>query len=523
MWNEQYHHRVRAHSFSGHARSPAMHLGRIPSPNAMTASARQPSPMPPTLAAGPGGFVVPPQANSQRLRTPSPFPPEEPKPRGFFKLTKSYKHSDSSKPHKSRPHTSSHHHHSHSHTHIQTHQTHKHHSHKHGHNNSHSQAPIAHTPPVHSNPYPVPSIPAYQPYRSHSATRLNASPLPPPQHYAPSPNPAVQMPIPHKPPTTLQRFGPEFETPDHRRQQHTFQYSQCNRRKKAVCIGINYYGTKDVLKGAVNDATNVRQFLMKQYGYTRDNIIMLTDSRDENQSRRRLPTRDNIINAMRWLVKDAQPHDSLFFHYSGHGVQVRDKNGDETDGFDEAIVPLDFKREGVIIDDDMHMIMVRPLPLGCRLTALFDSCHSGTALDLPYIYSHRGQIKKPGLAIQAATGYVKAGHSYKPGDIQGIIDAMDGMMGASSKNQTGLPIDTMRLSAADAISLSGCVDSGKSYDTSESGAMSRAFICTLTKNPNQSYAQLLRNLRNILREGKNSQKPQLSSSHPIDTSIKFIA
>jgi hypothetical protein len=37
---------------------------------------------------------------------------------------------------------------------------------------------------------------------------------------------------------------------------------------------------------------------------------------------------------------------------------------------------------------EMHEIMVRPLPAGCRLTALFDSscCHSGSALDLPYEY-----------------------------------------------------------------------------------------------------------------------------------------
>jgi hypothetical protein len=29
------------------------------------------------------------------------------------------------------------------------------------------------------------------------------------------------------------------------------------------------------------------------------------------------PTKDNIIRAMGWLVKDAQPNDSLFLHYSG--------------------------------------------------------------------------------------------------------------------------------------------------------------------------------------------------------------
>jgi len=34
----------------------------------------------------------------------------------------------------------------------------------------------------------------------------------------------------------------------------------------------------------------------------------------------------------------------------------------------------------------MHDIMVKPLPAGCRLTAIFDCCHSGSLLDLPYEY-----------------------------------------------------------------------------------------------------------------------------------------
>lgn len=61
----------------------------------------------------------------------------------------------------------------------------------------------------------------------------------------------------------------------------------------------------------------------------------------------------------------------------------------------ETILPVDFQAAGQMEDDELHMIMVRPLPVGCRLTALFDSCHSGTALDLPYVYSTSGKIKEP--------------------------------------------------------------------------------------------------------------------------------
>ena len=44
--------------------------------------------------------------------------------------------------------------------------------------------------------------------------------------------------------------------------------------------------------------------------------------------------------------------------------------------------------------------------------------------------------------------------------------------------------------------------------------MSWAFITALKKNPQQSYVELLQNIRVEL-EGKYSQKPQLSCSHPL--------
>lgn len=65
---------------------------------------------------------------------------------------------------------------------------------------------------------------------------------------------------------------------------------------------------------------------------------------------------------------------------------------------------------------------------------------------------------------------------------------------------------------------SGSKDDQTSADASiagqATGAMSWAFIGALRKNPQQSYVQLLNSIREEL-EGKYSQKPQLSASHPI--------
>ncbi|KAG1867155.1 peptidase C14, caspase domain-containing protein, partial [Suillus subalutaceus] len=255
------------------------------------------------------------------------------------------------------------------------------------------------------------------------------------------------------------------------------QYSKCTGRKKALCIGINYQGQ---LRGCINDAHNVKRFLISKWGYKNGDIVMLVDDTDLS---RQMPTRRNILDAMRWLVKGAHPHDALFFHYSGHGGQVPDKDGDKVDGLDEVIYPVDYKKAGLIVDDEMHHIMVKSLPAGCRLTAIFDSCHSGTALDLPYIYHSNGRLKGSHITQRA---------------------------------------QAEKATNADVISFSGCrEDQTRTQGDMAVGAMSYALVTSLTRNPVQSYQELLKSVRDILKQNY-QQKPQLSSSHPIDTSLRFI-
>jgi len=176
-----------------------------------------------------------------------------------------------------------------------------------------------------------------------------------------------------------------------------------------------------------------------------------------------------------------------FFHYSGHGGQIEDTDGDEADGFDEIIFPLDHNQEdGIISDDKLNDLLVRPIPEGCRLTALFDSCHSGSILDLVYLYHSNGQLKRSEVTDR---------------------------------------FRELKSSAGDVISFSGCEDHQTSADVKKNGvpvgAMSHAFMKCLEANQKQSYQQLLKSVQEILRK-KYSQRPQLSSSHKIDTNLSFV-
>ena len=76
------------------------------------------------------------------------------------------------------------------------------------------------------------------------------------------------------------------------------------------------------------------------------------------------PTRENMIAAYRKIVGESEAGDAIFLHYSGHGGKLRDTSGDEADGFDETLVPVDYLENGMILDDDLYEIIVNGMPEG---------------------------------------------------------------------------------------------------------------------------------------------------------------
>ncbi|CCJ30141.1 unnamed protein product [Pneumocystis jirovecii] len=373
----------------------------------------------------------------------------------------------------------------------------------------------------------------------------------PPQAMQPSPHPYYGGPINQEPygyyclpPCTPQQGSfvpPETVNQGNSRipatNQPNFQYSNCLGRKKALFIGINYFGTRRQLSGCINgediyfllfsmtrailDVHNISQFVQERYGYHIDDIVILTD---DQTNPRGIPTKKNIIDAMHWLVKDAKPNDSLFFHYSGHGGQIDDMDGDEEDGSDEVIYPVDSNHAGYITDDIMHNILVRSLPPGCRLTAIFDCCHSGSILDLPFTYSTEGKLKEQNLLSDSANKLLREGPSAK--GVIGMTSSIFKMVKkATNLNNNSHQAKYAKASPAEVIMFSGCKDSQTSVDTcvrnQATGAMSWAFKNALLKMPNQSYLQLLNSIRCELYQ-RYDQKPQLSCSHPIDLNRLFI-
>lgn len=149
--------------------------------------------------------------------------------------------------------------------------------------------------------------------------------------------------------------------------------------KRAVLIGINYVGQQGQLSGCHNDVRNIQDFLQRVHGFQQHNMTVLMDD-----GRHKEPTYANIMAAFDWIVKESMAGDTVWIHYSGHGGRVADQDGDEDDGYDETLIPVDFQRKGQIRDDDLLKHLVKPMRKGVVVTALMDCCHSGTVLDLPY-------------------------------------------------------------------------------------------------------------------------------------------
>ncbi|KAI0480968.1 peptidase C14 [Xylariaceae sp. FL0804] len=318
-------------------------------------------------------------------------------------------------------------------------------------------------------------------------------------------------------------------------------------RKKALIIGINYYGSANELQGCISDASNVRDFLVEQRGFSPEphDMVVMTDAA-ENEGSAMYPTGANVLAAIRWLVTRNAPGDSLWLSYSGHGGQVQD--ADRPSGFNDTICPVDFQENGQIPSETLHKAIVSPMNPECRLTILFDCCHSGSACELPYVYrpDEEGNVNMIDTIQQGIGLLHTAEHLLEGGFSMSKVDDAKMLLGGATDffnalqhrggdgggddgnggndDEDGLVAedfgdDNWTTEGKDVWMFSGCADNQTSADTSiagaPTGAMSWALVRTLKEYPEQSYLNILQNTREELAQNY-SQIPQLSCGGEYD-------
>jgi hypothetical protein len=257
--------------------------------------------------------------------------------------------------------------------------------------------------------------------------------------------------------------------------------------KKALLVGINKYrpDLNADLRGCVNDVENMRDVLIRYFGFATENIRVVIDDR---------ATKAAMIERLRWLLNGAAAGDELVFHYSGHGSQVRDRNGDELDDqLDEILCPHDMNWDDPFTDDTLGN-MFKQLPNGVFLTMVCDSCHSGTMTRT---------LGNPGNP-----------HDIKPRFIMPPFDVR-----CRSLNQI-LPKRKMGKSPKSTqrhVLLSGCKDNQTSADAfinnKYQGALTWAFTTVVKSNPNLTWPEIHQKV--LAKLNGYTQEPQLSGDNDL--------
>jgi Caspase domain len=241
--------------------------------------------------------------------------------------------------------------------------------------------------------------------------------------------------------------------------------------KRALLIGINYINTPNQLQGCIYDIIEMKSLIVDAYGFNPNTIISLRDDDPAN-----MPTRSRILQELQKLVVGATSATQIFLHYSGHGTRITDTTttnttnttGTETDGFDECIVPCDYATTSFITDDEINASIKGFKGIGI---AIFDSCRSGTIMDLPF-------TGITSTALSTIEGL------YCFSGCQDNQDAVEETVTTTGSN-TGLP----------------------------QGAMTMAFLSTIrTLNYYPTISALYTAIATNLQQGGYSQVPQLTST-----------
>lgn len=206
--------------------------------------------------------------------------------------------------------------------------------------------------------------------------------------------------------------------------------------KRALLIGISDYPT---VKGhpelewsdihGANDVVTLAPTLKKQGFKT----TSLTDSK---------ASAANIRKAFRQLEASVTAGDLIYIHFSGHGQAVEDKNGDEADGWDEAIIPYDarimyakgiYEGENHILDDELesYFAAIRSkIGRNGYLYIVLDACHMGGA-------SRGDEEEEDDIFVRGTDkGFSPTGKRYIP-----KIDRRGNMrVSSSGNNQSGICI-----------------------------------------------------------------------------------
>ena len=268
--------------------------------------------------------------------------------------------------------------------------------------------------------------------------------------------------------------------------------------KRALLVAIDRYQHAYItpLDGCVNDSKLFQNVLEKKFNF--EHITVL-----HNEA----ATRSAILAAFDTLAEETEPNDIVVFHYSGHGSQIVDQEGDEPDGLDETIVTYDSGRtyhndKNRDITDDEIANFIRKLNEKTHyVTLVVDSCHSGTITRDPFGDKERW-VEADDFDINDAANAHRL--SLLPPPVVGDFRGIEGEPGESG----WLP------KSKKYVLLAGCRDEEKSYEFLEGSMKYGVFtyhLCVELQKaaPDTSYRTVFERASAMVTGRKSQQHPQM--------------
>jgi metacaspase-1 len=261
--------------------------------------------------------------------------------------------------------------------------------------------------------------------------------------------------------------------------------------RKALLCGVNEYQIPGAnLRGCVNDVENIRGVLEDVCGFEASDITVLINEQ---------VTKAAIETELAKLVSGAAAGDVLYFHFSGHGSNVADKDGDEPDGRDEIFCPNDLDWDDPLLDDSIRKLL-DGLPAGANLTFVSDCCHSGTitrALEPPDVPCKQRYLPDPRDLRVVESGRTPGGAMRGRANYRSL-DA------PSDINDADLPEMLITGCRADQTSADAFIDND--YH----GALTHSLAAALRESGGKlTYRQLHADVLQRLEDGGYDQTPQL--------------
>ncbi|MBL7807822.1 MAG: caspase family protein [Saprospiraceae bacterium] len=262
-------------------------------------------------------------------------------------------------------------------------------------------------------------------------------------------------------------------------------------RKIALIVAVGDYPESSGWQkiNAQNDVVLITNTLLRQ-GFKAGNITQVVDKD---------ASREEILKTLRKTVKSLKPGDVFLFQFSGHGQQVADDNGDEYDGFDEAIVPynspMKYQKDGyqggnLIRDEELGALLDEARkkigPSG-NVLVILDSCHSGTGTRA--------------MAMARGTDFVMADSSYIAQQPR-------------NKPENGWLPDALQIEKASMTAFFGATAGQLNYETKDEtgqgiGSLTYAFCQKLNESgPNTTYRVLFDQVKTAMAGIAPYQTPQ---------------